>query len=205
MNETRKFLLKKYHRAVEWDKIRRVLSEQTACSDAADLALSLEPETTLSGAQRLLQETDDAYLLMARFGSPSFHGLASVVNTVRRAQSGGVLNCSELLQVAGVLRTMRGVAEWRHKSEGMKTTLDWRFDSLAPNKILRGSDSNDSGVGGGSSRSCLSGIGGNPPENPQCLLPGSGTAGSYDPFHCVSKILTGHNCHHAGRPLCGAG
>ena len=136
MNETRKFLLKKYHRAVEWDKIRRVLSEQTACSDAADLALSLEPETTLSGAQRLLQETDDAYLLMARFGSPSFHGLVSVVNTVRRAQSGGVLNLSELLQVAGVLRTMRGVAEWRHKSEGMKTTLDWRFDSLAPNKYL---------------------------------------------------------------------
>ena len=47
-----------------------------------------------------------------------------------------MLNLAELLRIAGVLRAMRGIVEWRRKSEGMQTGLDWRLDSLAPNQYL---------------------------------------------------------------------
>lgn len=136
MNHHPNHPLKKYNQALEWGKIRQMLAEHTACPDAADLVLQLEPSSKLSDAQRLLRETDDAYTLMARFGSPSFHGLVGITNAVRRAQSGGVLNLPEFLRIAGVLRALRGIQEWRKKSEGMQTSLDWRFDSLAANHYL---------------------------------------------------------------------
>ena len=35
-----------------------------------------------------------------------------------------------------MLRNIRGITEWRNKSEGMKTRIDWRFEALASNKYL---------------------------------------------------------------------
>ncbi len=123
-------------RAVELDKILQLLAEQTSCDDAAELALQLTPSPSIAKVKELLQETDDAYVLMAKFGSPSFGGLKNVTNALRRAESGGALNLPEFLRIAVTLRTLRGIVEWRGKSEGIKTSIDWRFDSLMPNKYL---------------------------------------------------------------------
>lgn len=123
-------------RAVELDKILRLLAEQTSCDDAAELALQITPSPSITKVKELLQETDDAYVLMAKFGSPSFGGLKNVTNALRRAESGGALNLPEFLRIAVTLRTLRGIVEWRGKSEGIKTSIDWRFDSLMPNKYL---------------------------------------------------------------------
>lgn len=126
----------RHYRALELDKILKLLAAETACDDAAELAMQLVPSVSLSEVQRLLKETDEAHTLMARFGSPSFGGLKNVTNSLRRAEAGGTLNMAELLRIAGVLRTLRGIVEWRAKSEGVKSGLDWRFDSLMPNKYL---------------------------------------------------------------------
>ncbi len=129
-------------RALELDKILKLLAAETACDDAAELALNLSPSSSLSEVQRLLGETDEAHRLMARFGSPSFGGLTNITNSLRRAEAGGTLNMAELLRVAGVLRSLRSIVSWRSKSEGVKSTLDWRFDSLSPNKYLEDKISN---------------------------------------------------------------
>ena len=126
----------RHYRALELDKILKLLAAETACDDAAELALQLVPSVSLSEVQRLLTETDEAHTLMARFGAPSFSGLKNVTNSLRRAEAGGTLNMAELLRIAAVLRTLRGIVEWRAKSEGVKSGLDWRFDSLMPNKYL---------------------------------------------------------------------
>lgn len=122
--------------ALELDKILQLLRQETASDAAADMALELRPQTRLSGVNRLLQETWDAYTLMAKFGSPSFGGLHDVANPLRRAASGGVLNMGELLRLAGVLRCLRAVSDWRAKSAGIKTTLDDRFHCIVTNKYL---------------------------------------------------------------------
>lgn len=130
MNET----MKKHAKALELDKILKLLAKQTSCSDAADAAIAIAPSP--ENAERLLQETDDAFVMMARFGSPSFGGLTNVTNFLRRAQEGGVLTMGELLKVAEVLRTLRGISEWRQKCLGVKSVLDDRFNMLMPNQYL---------------------------------------------------------------------
>ena len=127
-------VMSRHAKALELDKILKMLAEQTACEDAAQAALSLRPSP--DDAEHLLQETDDAFVLMARFGSPSFGGLANVTNSLRRAEAGGTLTMAELLKIAVVLRTLRGIAEWREKCGGVKTSLDDRFSLLTPNPYL---------------------------------------------------------------------
>lgn len=122
--------------AVELDKMLKLLSEQASSRDAAELALALQPSHATEEVRRRLQETDDAFVMMAKFGAPSFGGLTNIANPLRRAQAGGVLNLSEFLQIGSVLRTLRRISEWRKKSEGVHTTLDWRFEQLTPNKYL---------------------------------------------------------------------
>ena len=83
-----------------------------------------------------MQETDDAFVLMAKYGAPSFYGMTNVTNALRRAEAGGVLNLAELLSVAATLRAIRSVSDWRKKSESVKTALDYRFETLQPNKFI---------------------------------------------------------------------
>mgnify|MGYP002515941707 CR=1 FL=1 len=89
-----------------------------------------------SKAQKLLQQTDDAYVLSGRFGSPSFGGITNVVNSLKRAEAGGCLTMGELLKIAETLRVIRGLKQWRDKSAGIETVLDSYFNALAPNKFL---------------------------------------------------------------------
>ncbi|MFU0832989.1 MAG: Endonuclease MutS2 [Oscillospiraceae bacterium] len=128
--------LQKHARALELDKILKLLAARTACEDAARIAGSLKPSSSVEEVKRLLQETDEAYIMMARFGSPPFGGLVDVSNALRRAQAGSMLTMAELLQVSGLLRTIRAITDWRRKSEGVKSCLDDRFSMLMPNQYL---------------------------------------------------------------------
>ncbi|MCI1966714.1 MAG: endonuclease MutS2 [Oscillospiraceae bacterium] len=128
--------LQKHARALELDKILKLLASRTACDDAAQAAENLTPSTSPEEVGRCLRETDDAYVMMARFGAPPFGGLANVINSLRRAQAGGMLTMAELLKVSGLLRTLRAVVDWRSKSEGVKSCLDDRFSMLMPNQYL---------------------------------------------------------------------
>lgn len=132
MSET----MQRHYRALELDKILHLLEEETSCDAAAELARDLRPSASITQVKRLLAETDEAHVMMARFGAPSFGGLKDVSNSLRRAEAGGTLNMVELLRVAMVLRTLRGIVDWRSKSEGVKSTIDWRFEAILPNKYL---------------------------------------------------------------------
>lgn len=128
--------MNKHHKALELDKILARLAAFTSCEDAKDAAENLTPETNLALAKVLLQQTDDAYMLMAKFGAPSFGGLKNINNALSRANAGSVLNMRELLDVAEVLRVIRSLSEWKNRNSGVSTTIDTYFYSLQPNKYL---------------------------------------------------------------------
>ncbi len=128
--------MKRSIHVLELDKILKLLAEETACEEAARLAENLEPSSSLSQVKRLLAETQEAHSLMARFGAPSFGGLKDVSGSLRRAEAGGLLTMGELLRVAQVLRTLRGIVEWRSRSEGVQSILDDRFQAVCANKYL---------------------------------------------------------------------
>ena len=122
--------------ALDLDKILNRLSSFVCSEDGKAEIEKLEPQTELSSAQALLNQTTDAHMLMARFGAPSFGGLKNVNNALARANAGSVLSMRELLDVAEVLRSIRGITQWRSKNDGVRCSIDVFFDSLTPNKYL---------------------------------------------------------------------
>ena len=125
-----------HHKALELDKILAQLAEFTACEDARLEALHLEPQSELHLAQLLIKQTSDAHILLARFGAPAFSGLQNVNNALSRADAGSVLIMKDLLDIASVLRIIRGLVEWRSTSSSVESVLDIFFGALEPNKFL---------------------------------------------------------------------
>ena len=128
--------LNRHYKSLELDKILKLIAQHCPCEECAELALEIEPEHSLIMAQKLMQETTDAHMLIGRFGTPSFAGMHSIKGQLARAQAGGALNMRELLEIAGVLRCIRSLNSWRSNCEGVNTCLDERFSFLIPNKYL---------------------------------------------------------------------
>ncbi len=128
--------MNRHFKSLELDKILELLANETNNEDAREQVLRTEPSWGLFEVEELLTQTDDAYMLIGRFGAPSFSGLKNVANALRRAQAGGCLTTIELLRIAQSLRVIRGIKEWRNKSASVETSLDNHFESLSTNKFL---------------------------------------------------------------------
>ena len=128
--------MNKNYKTLELDLILDKLASECSCDDAKDLARGLKPSSDISEVELLLQQTEDAFSLLARFGGPSFSGLKNVNNPLHRASAGGSLNPKELLDIAYCLRGLRTLDEWHGHSSGVKTSLDFFFEGITANKYL---------------------------------------------------------------------
>lgn len=128
--------MNRHYKTLELDKILEKLAAQTSLDDARNAALELEPSYDLKKAQLLLNQTDDALMLSAKFGAPSFGGAVNCASSLRRAQAGGCLSTTELLRIAHTLRIIRTVKEWRARSGSAESSLDIFFSGLVSNKYL---------------------------------------------------------------------
>ena len=128
--------MNKNYKTLELDLILDQLAGECSCDDAKDLARGLKPSSDISEVELLLQQTEDAFSILARFGGPSFSGLKNVNNPLHRASAGGSLNPKELLDIAYCLRGLRTLDEWHGHSSGVKTSLDFFFEGITANKYL---------------------------------------------------------------------
>ena len=129
-------MMNRHYKTLELDKILHKLAEETSIDEAGELALLIEPQLTLDKVEPLLQQTEDAFMLIGRFGAPSFGGISNVTNPLRRAEAGGCLNTSELLSIARALRVIKGVRDWHAHCAGVGTALDNYFRMLYTNPNL---------------------------------------------------------------------
>ena len=127
--------MSKHHKVLELDRVLEVLAERTGNSDAAQMARELIPTDSLYEAQRLLDQTDCAYILSARFGSPSFGSMTNIKSSLRRAEAGASLSLKELLNVGENLRIYRSLVEWRGRV-GEGKVLDALFDGITPQRRI---------------------------------------------------------------------
>lgn len=128
--------MNRHLKAIEFPKVLELLKKR-ACNDDAKAAISeLLPQTSIVAAQNTLKMTEEAYILLAKYGGPSFGGLKNVNNSLARASAGGMLSMRELLDIAGTLRAVRGISQWRSNSGHGELGIDIYFNSLMPNKYL---------------------------------------------------------------------
>lgn len=131
------YSIEKYLKTLELDKILELLSRETTLESSAEAVRSIIPKTDYDEVARLLKQTEDAYIFLSRYSSPSFGNAKDVASCLARANAGAVLSAKELLSVCETLRVIRSVKDWRENCMGMgETSLDVFFQILFPNKYL---------------------------------------------------------------------
>lgn len=124
-------------RVLELCSVLDTLSKLCSIEDAANIALSLKPSTDFDTVSKNLKNTEDAYLLTAKYSAPSFGRVVNVTSSVSRADVGASLSIKELLEVAEVLRVSRSIKDWGENSAlGSANSLYGLFELLTPNKFL---------------------------------------------------------------------
>ncbi len=131
------YMENRHHKALELDKVLEMLAVYTCCADSRELALNIKPESDITIAKGELKKTEDAFILLAKYGSPSFGSVKNVNNSLARANAGGVLTVREFLDIGENLRVIRSLSEWRaRQSDEISYSVDVYFNSLRPNKYL---------------------------------------------------------------------
>ena len=123
-------------RQLELDKILDRVAEKASCRESADMVRALVPESDLRRVRERLADTQAAFDLSVRYGTPSFRGLKVITAQLKRARSGGVLTMRELLDTAEMLSVIRRVEAYRISSSEMSTCLDGLLNSFTSNKYL---------------------------------------------------------------------
>lgn len=127
----------RYLKTLELDKILEMLAGEASLADTAEAARGTLPETRIDEVKKLLANTGDAYMFMARYSAPSFGAACNVSSQLRRSEASAVLSIPELLDIAETLRVIRSVKGWRENCSGVqKTSLEELFGALVPNKYL---------------------------------------------------------------------
>lgn len=128
--------MNRHLKALEFNKVLELLAKRACNDDAVNGVFAIRPETSEGMAQNLMNMTEDAYILLAKYGGPSFGGLKNVNNALARAAAGGVLSMKELLDIGSTVRAVRALSEWRANSGQEERGIDLYFNSLMPNKYL---------------------------------------------------------------------
>ena len=97
---------------LEYDKIIDMLVECTATEGAKARARALMPVDEYDFVVDRQNKTDDAKRLINAKGYPSFSAPESVPEAADRAYKGGILSPRELLDVASLLRSARGMLDY---------------------------------------------------------------------------------------------
>lgn len=128
--------MNKYYRTLELHKIMEMLSEQASNAETKRMIAELEPETDIEKVRKDLKKTEDAFELSVKFGTPPFYNFKDVRGSVQRAQSGASLTLRELLDIAYMLKQIRGLTDYHASCTDTETCLDELFAELSPNKWL---------------------------------------------------------------------
>lgn len=127
--------MSKHCKVLELDRVLNMLADCSGNVDAAELARELTPTADFCEAERLLAETDCAYTLTCRYGSPSFGSMSNIKSALRRAQAGASLSLRELMDIGENLRVYRSLTDWRGRV-GNADALDRLFDGIVPMRRL---------------------------------------------------------------------
>lgn len=122
--------------SLEFDKIKEMLALHAHTEGAKKAAMALIPSEDTDIVIMRQKKTTDARRLCENKGMPSFGGIRDIGEACERADKGATLNPRELLDVALVLRTARGLSDYCYGNHLFDTSLDEVFDRLISDRAL---------------------------------------------------------------------
>ncbi len=128
--------LNKDFRTLELHKILELLANECSSNMSKSLALDIRPKFELDTVKREVDKTDTAFKLSVRFGTPIFHNIFDITDSIKLADSGASLSLKELLKVKDVLSQSHELISYRNQFSDEETSLDYLFDSIFPNEYL---------------------------------------------------------------------
>lgn len=128
--------LEKSIRILEFDKILNMLSALAMTEGAKKRAITLLPSSNLDTVKKRQELTANAKKMAGIKGAPSFGSMPEILNSVEKAEKNSILSPREILDVASVLQSTRGLIEYIRSDALEKCALTEFFDLLVPNKEL---------------------------------------------------------------------
>lgn len=128
--------MNKYLKTLELDKILEMLAELTSNEETRKMALALRPDCDLKRTRYECLKTFQAFNLSVQFGTPPFSSFKDITSTAARAKSGAVISLRDLMDIAAMLRQIKGLSDWYGHCENMETELSYLFSRLKPNDWL---------------------------------------------------------------------
>ena len=122
--------------ALEFDKIRVMLSSLCPTAGAKEKALALEPLLHSELIVRQQKKTTDARRLLDAKGMPPFGTVVDINDICERATKGATLTPRELLDAALLLRSARSLLDYIRSNKTFDTSLDEIFERLIHNRTV---------------------------------------------------------------------
>ena len=94
-------------KTLEYDKILQKISAHATGRKTKERILKLKPKTDIEDVRFLLDEADQASVLLLKYSAPPSCGLENQDALIKRAMADGVLNIKELLSICTLLRVSR--------------------------------------------------------------------------------------------------
>ena len=113
-----------------------MLAELASNEATRKMALELRPDCDSERVRYECLKTSQALELSIQFGTPPFSNFKDITSTAARAKSGAVISLRDLMDIAAMLRQIKGLADWYKHCENIETELSYLFSRLQPNDWL---------------------------------------------------------------------
>ncbi len=110
-------MIEKTLKTLEFDKIRELLAELCINDDAKQIALELMPQNNINCVKSALSDTDNATVLICKYGAPPIMRISAVDTALKRIDIGGSLSAAELLNIASVLKCTHKLVKYAKSCE----------------------------------------------------------------------------------------
>ena len=121
---------------LELSAVLEMLAAEAVTEGGKEACLALRPSGDKLEVKTRLCETSAAKEMMVVRGSPSLSGIKDIRPSLSRADLGGSLNTTELLNIARVLQCARLVKGYVSDDKVGKTSIDHLFAALHANRFL---------------------------------------------------------------------
>lgn len=121
---------------LELHKILELLANECSSEMSKKLAMGTYPNYELGKVKKEIDKTDTAFNLSVKFGTPAFHNISDITDSIKLADTGSSLSLKNLLKIKDVLVQSHELINYRNQFSDEQTVLDYLFDSLFANEFL---------------------------------------------------------------------